>query len=248
MYSLQTQSSEEFSEQLVIATVSFWRHNQRLIRVFATSRCPGTAQRVVRIFGSELTMASNWSASRAGSPPTSRCWTRSTQENYTVRGQGRGCPRPPGVGVFRRLLDLMAKGRSVGQDCLVAKRQAPPEKKVQSYQKDRRNTYGEAGARSRFSIRRRKAWVNRSYRRSVREEMALAARSHDPGEDPSDQVRRKGWTKTPDEPLGTVVERKHTRRFRSGGRVDPPESSELQGEAKRRNSRSRDRPKDADAW
>lgn len=149
---------------------------------------------------------------------------------------------------IRKPFDLIVEPRSVGHHCLVAKRQTPPEKKVKSYQKDRRNTYGEAGARSRFSIRRRKAWVNRSYRRSVREELAVAARSPDPGEDPVDEVTRKRWTKKPDEPLGAVVARKHAWRFRSGGRTDLPDTSELQAEAKRRRSHSRGGPRNPDRW
>jgi hypothetical protein len=121
-------------------------------------------------------------------------------------------------------------------------RRTPAEKKVLSYQKDRRNTYGETGARSRYSIRRRKAGVNRAYRHAIREELSLAARTGDPGEDPSDQVIRKNWTKHPDEPLGAVVRRKHARRERMGIISDRPEESQHQQEAKRRRSQSGDRP------
>jgi len=124
----------------------------------------------------------------------------------------------------------------------MADRQSPGEKKVLSYQKDRRNTYGETGARSRYSIRRRKAEVNRTYRHAVREELSLAARSEDPGEDPADQVIRKGWRKRPDEPLGAVVRRKHARREREGILADPSEETQLQREAKRRRSQSGERP------
>jgi hypothetical protein len=121
-------------------------------------------------------------------------------------------------------------------------RRTPAEKKVLSYQKDRRNTYGETGARSRYAIRRRKAGVNRAYRHAVREELSLAARSDDPGEDPSDQVIRKDWKKIPDEPLGAVVRRKHVRRERMGIVNELPQESRLQQEAKRRRSQSGDRP------
>ena len=120
----------------------------------------------------------------------------------------------------------------------MADRQSPAEKKVLSYQKDRRNTYGETGARSRYSIRRRKAEVNRSYRHAVREELSLATRSEDPGEDPSDQVTRKSWKKIPDEPLGAVVRRKHARREREGTLENPAQETQLQREAKRRRSQS----------
>jgi len=124
----------------------------------------------------------------------------------------------------------------------MADRRTPAEKKVLSYQKDRRNTYGETGARSRYSIRRRKAEVNRTYRHAVREEMSLAARGDDPGEDPGDQVIRKGWKKLPDEPLGAVVRRKHARRDRMGITSNPPQESELQREAKRRRHQSGNGP------
>ena len=121
-------------------------------------------------------------------------------------------------------------------------RRTPGEKKVLSYQKDRRNTYGEAGARSRYAIRRRKAEVNRTYRHAVRVGLSLAARSEDPGEDPAEQVIRKGWKKLPDEPLGAVVRRKHARRSRMGIIASPPEETNPQQEAKRRRTQSGDRP------
>jgi hypothetical protein len=117
-------------------------------------------------------------------------------------------------------------------------RRTPAEKKVLSYQKDRRNTYGETGARSRYSIRRRKADVNRTYRHAVRAVLSLAARSEDPGEHLADQVIRKGWKKLADEPLGAVVRRKQTRRERMGFIANPPQDSQLQQEAKRRRSQS----------
>ena len=117
-------------------------------------------------------------------------------------------------------------------------RRTPSEKKVKSYQKDRRNTYGEAGARSRFAIRRRKAEVNRSYRHAVREELALAGRNDDLVENPAETVKRKGWKKLPDEPLGAVVSRQHARRLRTGILSEPPVKTSHQEEAKRRRSQS----------
>jgi hypothetical protein len=120
-------------------------------------------------------------------------------------------------------------------------RRTPAEKKVLSYQKDGRNTYGETGARSRYSIRRRKAGVNRAYRHAVREELSRAARNDDLGEEPSGEVTRRRWTKRPDEPLGAVVRRKLARRERTGISGDRPEESRNQQEAKRRRSQSGDR-------
>jgi hypothetical protein len=125
-----------------------------------------------------------------------------------------------------------------GHHVFMAKSRTPDEKKVLSYQKDRRNTYGEAGARSRYSIRRRKAGVNRSYRHAVREQLTLAAYGQDPGDDPADVVVRKYWKKCPDEPLRAVVRRKHTRREMNGINADPHEESQLQREAKRRQRQS----------
>jgi len=93
----------------------------------------------------------------------------------------------------------------------------PQEKKALRLAKDRRNTYAERGANSRFAIARHKAKDIRRIRRledaplravdgnASADELALAqlrAVSHPP----------RGWRKSPDSPLGEVIEHKHARR------------------------------------
>lgn len=93
---------------------------------------------------------------------------------------------------------------------------SPQEKKLLSYKKDRRNTYGERGSHSRHAIAAHKARDHRAYRRQANqilsgnevhradllEEVDVKVKS----------VRESSWRKSPDEPLGKVVERKLERR------------------------------------
>jgi hypothetical protein len=120
-------------------------------------------------------------------------------------------------------------------------RKSPQEKKALDYQKDRRNTYGENSKSSRKAIHLRKAWVNRSYRRDVRAELAKASQTPDPEEHQVDAVRRKDWKKSPDEPLGEVLRRKQGWRVRTGTIPEAPPPSLLQQEAATRLRRSRKR-------
>ena len=108
----------------------------------------------------------------------------------------------------------------------------PCEDKILSYQRDGRNTYGESPRASRKAIRFRKAWVNRSYRRQVRQELDP---SHEPGDtgERAAGVRRNPWRKGADSPLGQVVERRRRRRAQAQGE-EPPEPSQAQLEARRR--------------
>ena len=99
-------------------------------------------------------------------------------------------------------------------------RKTPQQKKRDSYEKDRRNAYGESGARSRFAIARAKR--NRRSR-----ERAAARRAADVAvDDPELAERMEGkavakhggrWRKVPDQPLGAVIEQKLRRRVKSGG-------------------------------
>jgi hypothetical protein len=108
----------------------------------------------------------------------------------------------------------------------------PHEDKIVSYQRDRRNSYGESPHGSRKSIRFRKAWVNRAYRRQMHQQL-------DPSDEPEQieeraaLVRRKQWKKMPDSPLGLVVEWR--RRFRANAQgEEPSEPSTAQLQARRR--------------
>ncbi len=79
----------------------------------------------------------------------------------------------------------------------------PRKKKEQSLNRDRRNTYGENDKSSRKSIRRRKQWVNQTYRRSVNQ--ALTTGNAEAMEDNVAQVRRRNWRKCVDQSLGDVL-------------------------------------------
>jgi hypothetical protein len=120
----------------------------------------------------------------------------------------------------------------------VKKKRSPIEKKVLSYQKDRRNTYGENSKSSRKAIRFRKAWVNRSYRHAIRRELPLTETGPDFVDNPSDRVPRKRWKKKADAPLGEVVDRKLSRRDQDGMIAAEPSKSRLRQEARSRRKHS----------
>ncbi len=88
----------------------------------------------------------------------------------------------------------------------------PQEKKALSLEKDRRNSYGGNDKASRKSIPKRKAEVNRVYRRKVdsilkNTETAVDLDAvADVGEDVK-SIGRIDWKKDPDEPLGEVIAR-----------------------------------------
>lgn len=103
-------------------------------------------------------------------------------------------------------------------------RRTPQEKKKLSYEKDRRNTYGESPHSSRRSIPRRKAFRNRANRH--RQGLALRRLAARMDDDLADQIEAgvfryapKVWNKVPDEPLRVVVERalEGRRRFQEAG-------------------------------
>jgi hypothetical protein len=127
---------------------------------------------------------------------------------------------------------------SSDENVLVGRKKSPAEKKIESYQKDRRNTYSESNARSRHSIRRRKAWVNRTFRRAGKQELTHAADDLEAAEEELSKVRRRKWRKSPDEPLAVVLPR--TRRSVHQDKAVMPnprvgaEDSDLRKEAARR--------------
>lgn len=77
---------------------------------------------------------------------------------------------------------------------------SPQEKKRLSLLKDRRNCYGENDKSSRKSIRFRKRWVNRTFRRG--EHQTVACSDADAIESDLGELRKKEWKKVPDIPLG----------------------------------------------
>ena len=98
-----------------------------------------------------------------------------------------------------------------------AARRSPQQKKQLSYDKDRRNTYGENDKASRKAIRRNKRGVNRANRHHDRQTLSRSTRVCD-----SDLEGRvdlglnsrmpKRWRKSADETLRRVVARKLRRR------------------------------------
>lgn len=82
------------------------------------------------------------------------------------------------------------------------KRLSPQQKKQYSLEKDCRNCYGENDKSSRTAIRARKRWVNRSYRRTVQQQLhGVEEQIQDNVQD----VQRKEWRKAADQPLGKMI-------------------------------------------
>jgi hypothetical protein len=78
----------------------------------------------------------------------------------------------------------------------------PQAKKRLSLLKDCRNTYGENDKSSRTSIRWRKSWVNRTYRRDVKQSLGDDL---DTIGDRVIRIDRPAWKKCPDESLGKIL-------------------------------------------
>ncbi len=89
----------------------------------------------------------------------------------------------------------------------------PRKKKQESLKHDRRNTYGENDKSSRKSIRRRKQLENQVYRHKVKQ--VLSANDPDAMEGSVAGIRRPGWKKSPDQPLGDVLRDDLIREIRS---------------------------------
>jgi hypothetical protein len=100
------------------------------------------------------------------------------------------------------------------------KRRTPQEKKLLSYEKDCRNTYGERGSHSRYAITLRKAINRRTDRHRVNQllqnvESDLVG-SLEQAELKVKVVVKHSWRKYADCPLGEVVKRKLERREKMG--------------------------------
>ncbi|MGD0939800.1 MAG: hypothetical protein ABR905_08800 [Terracidiphilus sp.] len=100
----------------------------------------------------------------------------------------------------------------------------PVQKKKLSLERDRRNTYGENAKASRKSIPKGKQTSNQSERRAANAPLAKAKGVL--SEDMADEVeldsrtvqiekRRKGFKKSPDQPLGLVIEQKQKSAYTS---------------------------------
>lgn len=88
------------------------------------------------------------------------------------------------------------------------RRVTPQENKIRDYLNQRTNSYGENDKSSRKAIRVRKAWVNRSFRRTINN--ALETNHDDWGlvENEVNASKRLPWKKCPDECLLKSFEHK----------------------------------------
>ena len=103
----------------------------------------------------------------------------------------------------------------------MSKVKIPQEKKRQSYEHDRRNTYGENQKSSRKNIPRSKQLSHQDERRSVRQVLVAAQGrvADEVADEAQSQVlskartkKLKAFRKSPDSPLGEVVKRRLRRR------------------------------------
>ena len=107
------------------------------------------------------------------------------------------------------------------------KRRTPQEKKALSYERDRRNTYGEAPHAARKSIPLRKALCNRANRHQQNQQPRYSGPA--PDESLADEFELqmyqrapRVWKKDADSPLGEVVAQKvewRARLHERGGRA-----------------------------
>jgi hypothetical protein len=95
-------------------------------------------------------------------------------------------------------------------------RKSPQQQKQLSYERDRRNEYGENSKSSRKNIPRRKQGVNQANRHAAKQ--LLGVTDSETGEpQPGSVVRRpQTWRKVADIPLGEMVAKKLFRRARFG--------------------------------
>jgi hypothetical protein len=103
----------------------------------------------------------------------------------------------------------------------MSKTKTPQDKKQQSYELDRRNTYGENQKSSRKNIPRSKQLSHQDERRSVRQVLLSAQGSiaSEVADEAQSQVlikgrvkKLQGFRKSPDSPLGEVIKRRLRKR------------------------------------
>ena len=106
------------------------------------------------------------------------------------------------------------------------KKRTPQEKKELSYERDRRNVYGEAPHAARRNIPLRKALRNRANRHYANQQLAYEAIGFDEdfGDEIESRIKHKAlqeWEKYPDAPLSEIIAKKLRRRAimqKHGGR------------------------------
>jgi hypothetical protein len=97
----------------------------------------------------------------------------------------------------------------------------PQDKKRLSYARDRRNTYGENSKSSRKNIPRSKAQSIRADRHAQDKLLAKAVTASEPDDLASVElqvrtVAPRQWKKSPDKPLGDMLERRRQRKAARG--------------------------------
>jgi len=128
-------------------------------------------------------------------------------------------------GLYSRLASRLVNWRlserheitKCGRSVMVMKKLTPQEKKELSYERDRRNVYGNAPHAARKWIPLRKAMRNRANRHSQNQQIKLQgpAPDQDRADDLESQLHQrapKEWEKYPDAPLREVVVKKSTDR------------------------------------
>jgi hypothetical protein len=102
----------------------------------------------------------------------------------------------------------------------MTKPKTPQEKKRLSYEKDRRNTYGERGSHSRYAIAFQKTTNRRTDRHRAEQALQAAAtnsgESLDQAEIKVKTIPKRDWRKYPDTPLREVVKNKLEYRMKKG--------------------------------
>ena len=115
------------------------------------------------------------------------------------------------------------------------KRKTPQEKKLSAYVRDGRNLVAESRSIAHKAISKRKAWVNRSFRKAANQTLAASLspsqESLEQAELETSKIARHDWRKQPDVPLATYVEFKQG--FVQGKREQIGKKAELRSVAAR---------------
>ena len=105
----------------------------------------------------------------------------------------------------------------LGKLTVVMRRRTPEEKKLLSYERDRRNTYGESPHGARKAIPANKTFQNRANRHAANQQIDYQGPT--PDDDFADNLESQAnhkaphnWRKLPDKPLGEVVAHDLTKR------------------------------------
>jgi hypothetical protein len=124
------------------------------------------------------------------------------------------------------------------------KKRTPQEKKQLSLKNDRRNTYGESPHGARKAVPLRKRLRSRAERHASKvplvavDEEAVAV---DLAAARAERKRKGSWKKSPDQPLGDVLERKSKRRQRL--QVSPRKRASIERARQREAGQERTSPK-----